>query len=434
MGNIEKGSSFASWLYPEKTGTHAREHAKQTILNVIKISREPEYRDLITDNDRKDLVIAAYFHDPGYRGKELYWSGTQWEHPFVSKDFYDRALSIFPQLDCGGDRVRQATIKFLILNHDNTGFSFPAYGLLEGRSILGHPEEYGSPRLSPGTVVGTPEVEELLEEMDHRKVFKMLQILQEADSRLGDAKRTIAFSESRRIPIFSDDGGAPGIGMSMWQGSGLANVMLAANRAIIDAYTKTGQEFAWKMFCETRDFIRGMMEEELRKNPSKYTFFGDNVGELLRREDVEKYIWGSKNGDRFRESVRIQAVYPLETASLPLGIGFTKLASRLVGLQQLSFSTCIPEGYMADLALIRESLIKNYAIDILTQLSGSVEVITNGFLPNKRVMYKKFVLAPPVIDKDGELAEFSDNLENAGAWIALAKILNLPKLRVLYLS
>lgn len=400
-------------LYPD-TGAHGKDHALQTTRLVLEISDEPEYRELLTDRERFIVSIAALAHDAGYQRQE-YWSGTQWEHPYRSTEIMFKQLDQIPDIS----EVERAWIALLVLNHDNTNYRFPAYPLFE-RTRMGFTEPVGvPPGPPPGILFEAYGVGDWLDKIPPDQFFATLQILQEADSQLGDAKRTIEFSKSRHIPIIVSDGGIPGIGMPMWQYSGLANVLLAAQRTLLDAYTKSGQETAWQVFTQTRSFIRQTLEEKGR----------DNVGELLRREDVEQFIWNSLPGDRALPHTHISQAFPLEGVPYILSKEYKAVASRLVNVADINGSSHTGDN-LKQLADLRGKLLKNYALDILTGVDGALRV----FDGSSTQFTREYTLIPPLVIDKLQISQFERppfNVVSGSEWVTLARELNIPQMRIL---
>lgn len=412
---------FIGGLYPD-SGAHGKDHALQTSSIALEISNEPEYVDILTDRDRTIILAAALVHDAGYI-REPYWSGTQWEHPYVSTEILLENLDKIPDLT----DMEKTTIGLLVLNHDNTNYRFPAYPLFE-RERNGFTEPVGSPPgPPPGILFDAFRLGDHIEDLNYKKFQSLLHVLQEADSRLGSAQRTIDFSKSRNIPIFADDGGIPGIGMPMWQLSGLANVELAAKRVLLDAYTKTGQEFAWNMFIQTRDFMKRLLQE------TGLVHDKDTLGEILRRKDIENYVWNSQPEDRERPHTHINQAFSLEGVPYILAEGYERYsaASRLVNINNIS--TAGPRN-MSDIEKIRELrgiIIKNYAVDVLTELSGALRIFHGSLTRNTR----EYTLVPPITISLNQTTFDNDRIriEHGKHWVDLAKELGLSEMRIIYL-
>lgn len=402
--------------YPQ-VGAHAREHAVQTADLALNIAGRPEYKGLFDIEDFRLIERIALLHDIGYK-KRPYWSSAGVEHPQAALEDIDESLSDF-------DPVRRAMAILIIINHDATNHAFPSFPFTAEINRMGLQEFYGVCFRPPGALSDDPSVPNSFFENVPDNYLPMLQVIQEADALLGSIERTYKFSVDRGVPVTADDGGIPGIGMLMWQISALANVILAAKRALLDAYTKEGQEAAWRMFVEAQDFARGKIGSE-------------NGSDLLREEDVRDIIWQRKTlGERFNPNVRITQAFPLEGVHYVVqGLGLLrfpkgfqlKFKSRLIDTDRYKQRKVLPQQELNLLEKIREYLIRNYAFDILTETDGVLRVIADVV---DKIPGAEYTLIPPII------SEGSTNLVLNPAsqlWIDLAIKLKIPKIRVLLVS
>lgn len=101
-------------IYPD-SGAHGKDHAIKVTQLTWEISFEPEYLEILSDRDRYLTCVAAAGHDSGYK-RRPYWSGTQWEHPYESKE----VLFMDPEFQSTLSSVEQQIVGLLVLNHDNT--------------------------------------------------------------------------------------------------------------------------------------------------------------------------------------------------------------------------------------------------------------------------------------------------------------------------
>lgn len=411
---------FIDGLYPD-SGAHGKDHALTTTQLAWEISFEPEYSGILDDRDRYLLCVAAAGHDSGYRRKP-YWSGTQWEHPYESVEqlFQD------PGFKDNLSQTEQQIVGLLVLNHDNTNYRFPAYHRFE-RERNGFTDPIGSPPgPPPGIIFESENMGDALDQFPSNKFWSMLHILQESDSRLGDAQRTIAFSKSRNIPIFVEDAGVPDIGMPMWQYSGLANVLLASKRALLDAYTKNGQNISWEMYEQTLAFIKytltetGISAEQLQ------------MGEL-RKDDVIHHIWEKEQSSRSLPHIRITQVFPLEGVPIVLGEQYRNMSvsSRVVPVEQIKYRGYVNEKKVRELLFLRKSLLTNYAIDIATETPGVVRIIAATI----DTMPQEYTIIPPVVETQRYTnLGMQINLQSGYESVAMAKTAGLGKIRILYLK
>jgi len=261
----------------------------------------------------------------------------------------------------------------------------------------------------------------------------MLQVVQEADARLGNIQRTFDFSVNRNIPIVSGDYGD--IGMPMWQESALANILLAAKRALIDAYTAEGKEFAWKMFVDAREFCSQYIPQ-------------NHIGEILNEEDIQKLVWSKKTyNSRFSPSIRITQAFNLIGTQYILSamegnedLGHNRLVSKLVDISSIDkskirndqLSRHISNSFpYKNLLRIRDGLICNYAFDLLRETSGILRVMVESNLEKRNSTPKaEYTLIPPIIDN----LSYTILNPNSRVWIDLAKDLKIPQIRVLTIS
>ncbi len=240
----------------------------------------------------------------------------------------------------------------------------------------------------------------------------MLHILQEADSYLGDPKRTIEFSKSRNIPVLADDGGMPGIGLPMWQMSGAANVLLAANRALRDSYTAKGRQNAWKMYQEARRFIAELIQKD-----AVYSGY-DNLGELLRFSDVKQPVWQSNP----QADVAINQAFGLDAINLLLPRSINKpTKSRLIDVGKITGGS-VDNNKLKLLTYLRERIIGNFAIDVLSQLSGGLTIVAD-YHGDGRLQ----TLIPPILQKSND--NFS--LKSGREWIEIARENGVKQVRCL---
>lgn len=420
LGEIPQNiSQFIEGLYPD-SGAHGKDHALKTTQLAWEISYEPEYLGVLDDRDRYLLCVGAAGHDSGYKRKS-YWSGTQWEHPYESKE------QLFANAGFQTDftDAEKALVGLLVLNHDNTNYRFPAYLRFE-RDRNGFTDPIGwPPGPPPGIIFETDNMGEVLEVVPSNKFWAMLHILQEADSRLGDAKRTIDFSKSRNIPIFVDDGGIPDVGMPMWQYSGLANVILAAKRVLLDAYSQNGQQQAWEIYKQAIAFIKQSLVET--GAPAETLQLGD-----LRKTDVMQYIWQKGQSERSLPHTRITQAFPLEGVPIIMGEQYRNMSvsSRLVPIEQVFHRGYVDQDKVRNLLFLRRALLTNYAIDLATEIPGALRIISATI----DTMPHEYTVIPPIVETQqytnlGTLVDSQSGYEQ----VAMAKAAGLDKIRVLYL-
>jgi hypothetical protein len=340
-------------------------------------------------------------------------------------------------------------IKLLVFNHDNTNYIFPAWEILESshRAFLIPP--YGRPELQPALInplSGIPlgDQSELLYSDRFRN---MLSILHEADARLGDARRTLKFAESRHIPLASMHNNVVEIGMPMWQYSGCASALLAAQRSLLDAQTPEGQEIAWNLFKDTRQIINETIQEEVAKIRERMPWvisLEDNVGELLREDDIRKLIFSKSPLERRRSSyplVMLREAYPLESIEEVLECGIrdnANVLSVLIDTSKLRVDETVPEQKIRARFLIRDAIITDFAMDILSSIPGALRLSLNYGDFMQAESNSPFTFCPPRIHIPSVL--FSQNMldhpsyvvTQGAEWVVLAQEIGLHKIRVIF--
>jgi hypothetical protein len=401
-------------------GAHGKDHAIATTNLVWEISKYPEYCEFLDDRDRLLVTIAAAFHDSGYTRKP-YWSGSQWEHPYESvANFLQVART---ELELSSTEI--AVVGYLILNHDNTNYRFPAYFLFE-RSRNGFTLPIGTPPgPAPGILAEAFDFSDELDNINADKLITLLQILQEADSRLGSAQRTIDFSISRGIPITVIDGNVNSVGMPMWQFSGLANVLLAGKRALLDAYTYKGKEEAWAIYQETTDFIKAILLKS--GGIDAVAQFGE-----VSRDDIERTIWQVERDSRILSHSQITQAFALDGVSYLLGPTGEKyeISSRLLEIDDLTVKHQLDTRKIFTLEQTRELVLKNYAIDIISEITGALRVLIGGSSPTHEVTFM-----PPICYCNlNSVNEGKLDIHEHGEVIEVAKRSMKDKVRILQIS
>lgn len=433
--------------------SHGLEHAKQTAELTGAIAREPEYAGKIIPDERIMLQHAGLLHDVGYRDPKAYWTGTQEEHPFESAL---AALDVLKNIEFYRDRPeRLGQVLWLTYNHDNTDYTFPAFWLFEQQYLARKAPSIAIPRLLPGTTrslpvlfekaLGKANVPGAVAIDDH--LIDLLQILQEADSRLGDAQRTLAFCDKRGVPRFANDGGVIGVGSLWWQGSAAANIILALNRALLDAHTKFGQQIAQKIYEDGFTFVRRLYDEKLSDPSYIRPEPGTETIAQLRPEDVTS-IFRRTRRERW-DNYGTHQVYIEYVRSL-IGVGrdlqdrfgrhLYTIASRIVPMEQIQYDASQRHNEQSresfTLKQVRDEVVKKYAMDPFTQLVGSMSIIVYEHDPVLHDEVTPYSLIPPVVcvDRLDAIGKPLYQLLIGADWVESARVAGLNETRVIFVQ
>lgn len=427
----------------QETAGHGLDHALAASDQGILIAlTSPEYSHLTAE--QITLVHdALILHDTGYGRVPIDATGTQMEHPGYSSIIAYQVLKDLPFYKEHPERLGQ--VLWLIYNHDNTNYSFPDYWYLESRNLNRRPPNISIPRLLPGALrplpayfdnesrLGKNNVPKDIE-IDHFLV-DLIQIVQEADGILSDGKRTLAFCDSRNIPRFVNEGGRSGIGDQWWQGSSAANIVLAVNRLVLDTHTESGRNYALEKYYEAFDLIRDIFKEHQTKG-----FLGslDEMLAALRPDDIQTILcrnrkerWHVNLPKDTKIVLARNLIGTLRLINMINQIKFQTIASRLVTLDELRETKKSNEEGITEIEQVlelRQKLINNYALDIMTQLIGSLEVESreSDIVLGDEITSQ--LLIPPVVygNQTKELKILS-----GGSWIEAAKELNLERVRII---
>lgn len=355
-------------IFSSANQVHGLKHALEVEQLVLEIAQEAEFADVPLD--AIVLSTAALLHDSGHTRARPSWSSDRVEHVEESAHISQEALATVPPFDTDPDRLRQ--VCYLILHHDQTGYSFPIK-TRDGRpavSVL-FQKQFRWPYILPD---------------EEKSVHAMLAILREADALTATgaegAKRTLEYSRSRGIPLFA--AGNP-LNAWMWEESAVGNARLAAKRALLDAFTRRGKEIAWQGYLETEEFIRELAEDNgvpyhqeihlsdlhgIVHQPSDGMFRINRVHSWEQLVDALRCI--KLNGDA--------NLHPYQEATID---------SRLVEIDSLS-----PLAYYASTSQLeignqlRQRFLTHYALDPF-DLSGIVD-LTNGD--------EECRIAPPLVE------------------------------------
>lgn len=434
-------------LYPEG-GAHGRLHAEDVERSVGEIVREPEYADL-TERDAATVQVAAIIHDVGYQERQPQWSGTQWEHPIGSVTRLLEMARAKGWLETKEQREWLHDVALLVLNHDNTNYIFPAKYVFEEAylgGLLPSSEQMGS-RLPACEVLDLPL--EIKRDFDvfpglayntggHVRVRRLLRVLQEADSRHGNFRRTIDFTRGRGIPDAANVGGVPGLQFA-WQGSGADNVTLAALRALLDANTEEGRRRAVKLYRETSVFVSELMQHAWGERDAA----GFERPRLLAEETSNVAFLGLDELaivglPHTQEWLQLRLTEPFGTDGVEhfllshSGEKYGRVQSLLVETEKLSVDAARlrPAPWrewetVKQIDRVREWMVRYFAFDPLTQLTGGLTLWENfGGIWSWWYSGGYTVLSPVVEASTGTVL----NGEN---WVELARHLDKPYVRVL---
>lgn len=392
---IEKVSVY----YRPEDKTHGLGHAKDVEKLSLEIAQEPEYKDM--DLDLGVLKAMSLLHDTGYSQQKSHWQEDKREHIEASVRI---AAEILPQIPGFSDNQERMTrVLWGVLNHDNKNYLFPS----KGRG--------GVPALT------REHVEESEGRFSDESTKALLDILNEADSRLATgtygAKRTLNFNLKQEVPLFSR--GDPLRGW-MWGESAVGSVRLAAKRALLDAKTKVGKEFARKGYLEAEELIK----KECLRSGIEYT-------PELDLDELEKYQNKEIEGEL--EIVRIHPWEELEGKLRQVSLKgdstlfpyvASSIESRLFKLDDVSPLSYYTLSRQLDLTeRLRELFLKEYALDLF-DLSGIVEFRLNG---------QNHKISPPLVElskPDGN----TDLLVDGGHRWSVARRLGKDQVRCIYIS
>lgn len=367
--------SFSPWrevlieniaeYYPPEQKTHGFGHAKEVEKLSLEISQEPEYNHLSLDINV--LSAGALLHDAGYSQKDKGWSIDLREHVYEGMKIAHNSLPKIPLFAENPGKIRE--VEWLILNHDNTNYSFP----IKGRG--------GSPAINRSFVAESEGAMNANEELS-----ALLSILKEADSRLGTgtkgAERTLNFNLKQSLPLFAR--GDP-LRAWMWGESAIGSVRLAAKRAILDARTQKGKEIAWQGYLGAEKLI----EKECVRNGLLYQpELGLEEFRSIKEEDISGDLeiirvhpWEELEGVLRQVSLSGDpTLFPYVTASIE---------SRALEVREVHpLSLYALSDKVEFHKRLRELFLANYALDLL-DLSGIIEFRTGG---------KDHVIAPPLVE------------------------------------
>lgn len=439
--------------YLQNEASHGLSHSLETADLTFSIGQSPEYSGRMSDDDLIVLRHAGLLHDIGYGENKPYWSGMQEEHPSESARIAVNVLENLSFYKSHPEKLGQ--VAWLIYNHDNTNYTFPAYWLFEQEFLSRKAPNTATPRLIPGTTrdLPTPFQKKLGENCpqvsninDH--LIDLLQIIQEADSRLGSAQRTLDFCDKRRVPRFSNEGGVDGVGPLWWQGSATANIILALNRALLDAHTESGKLVAIKIYEDGFKFVRDIYEQNM-DNSSKIKLERrlEPIGQLAN-SDIEK-IFKRPRRERWvnygTEQTHIESATNLCGTLLDLQEQFQKnlvtAASRIVPIDYINeASNTITSEYekkkMFSYLQVRDQVIKNYGVDVLTQLVGTTKVQVRDHDPVLHDEIYAYSLQQPVIfvKNMGDISHPPYSLQTGDDLVNKARTAGLDKLRVTFVQ
>jgi len=369
LGRLER-------IFAPSEQSHGLDHAIHVERMGLEIAKEPEFADIPLD--MTVLRAAALLHDAGHAAAEPSWSSDRGEHIVAGARIAREILTAI--LPFAQDEKRLDQVCYLILNHDQTNYSFP---------IATRDGEVADPVSEERDVI---RADNLAEE---KKLQAMLAILNDADSRSSTgstgAEKTLKYSVSRGVPGFAS--GNP-LNAWMWEESAVGNVRLAAKRALLDACTAASRELAWQGYREAEEYI----ETFCKNNGVKYT--AEMCREALRStppnpRDTSLEItrlepWGRLASALQRVNLHGDALlFPYAAATIE---------SRIVEINRLSpLSRYVLAGQVKLHEQLRGLFLAKYALDPL-DLSGIIEFRWEG---------KTYRMGPPIVEvyqeEEGEL-------------------------------
>jgi hypothetical protein len=451
---IKQHDSFILQYIQNSEAAHGLDHALKTADLAFEIAQEPEYSGKISIDDLVVLRDTALLHDIGYGSIKPHWSGTQEEHStesaLIALDVL-RGLKFYQE-----NPERLGQVAWLIYNHDNTNYTFPAFWLFEQTQLARSAPNVAIPRMLPGAIRNFPNL--LNSKLSQNNLphvnriddhlIDLLQIIQEADSRLGDAKRTLDFCDKRKVPRFSNEGGVIGVGPLWWQESAAANIILAVNRALLDAHTKNGKRTAEKIYHEGIAYIQKLYDSEMNNPSINRLESGLKSISKLHPDDIKKIFHRSRS-ECWENSGTSQTYFEF-TRNLPgakYDIQLNQkqniygIASRLVPISQIQISPTqtsdeFQNTQLFGLSDIRDEIIRHYALDIFTQLVGTANVEIFDPDPVLGDEIYPYHLQPPVIP----IPDFSYighppyPILSGSNWVSEAKKFGLEFMRVIFIK
>lgn len=361
--------NIATQIFSSANQAHGLKHACEVEQLALEIAQEPEFANIPVD--ATVLGAAALLHDSGHTRLLSSWSSDRFEHVEESVHIAQETLtSIEEPFETDPDRLRQ--VCYLILHHDETNYSFPikSRGGRPATSVF-FQEQVRWPYILPG---------------EKKSVQAMLAILREADALTATgtkgAKRTLEYSLSREIPLFA--AGNP-LNAWMWEESAVGNVRLAAKRALLDAFTKSGKEIAWQGYLEMEEVIKALAEEDgITYQPEVHLSKLRGIGREPSDDDFRInrfHCWEQLVGTLQRVELNgDRSIHPYQEATIE---------SKVVEIDRLS-----PLAYYVLTSQLKagkqlfKKFLNHYGLDPF-DLSGIVEFTDRG---------EDTLLAPPIIE------------------------------------
>ncbi len=360
---------------------HGLDHAIDVERIALEISKGPELANLSIDPIV--LSAAALLHDIGRAKRDSTWSSDEVEHVAegtkIAREFLSNLLPF------SHDPVLTEKVCYLIFHHDDTNYSFPT--MTRG----GHPAKALLREQEPEWKLITPG--------QNLELETLLKILREADARAGTgsigAKRTLSFSSDERdVRPFADDEGNP-LNAWMWQESAVGNTRLAMKRALLDAYTKAGKEYAWNAYLDGEKEVKAFCESEggnyepelaLQTKALKMCFQKDTDHLVdITRVSTWNELLGELRDIRLRGDPKL---FPYAEA---------EIKSQLIDVESVSpLSLYILSNKLRSQNNLRDALLARYGLDIL-DMAGILEFKLGQEDEPIR-------LAPPIIEVYNETA------------------------------
>jgi hypothetical protein len=391
---------------------HGHAHGSEVEQRIMIVLADAHER--VTFAEILALRAAALLHDIGYTRYDSTWSLDRREHIAASLDFAEQVLRV-TRVFADYQNLR-LTVCYLIAHHDDTNYQYPSLRW-DGNA---KPAELGDHAYE------LEEFEHSLGETQQRRLFLLLHFLQEADALAGTnqvgAERTFHYSTLRGLPTL---GAGNPANAWCWEESAAGNVLLAAKRALIDAYTDAGRSAARSGYDASARFVESRCQEQGKPfiPETFHAFLEANHHDIAHDTDrltLKRY----QPWEALESSLR--EVTLLIDRSLKPYAGATIQLKRYAVADLSPISKYVLNSQLDQLQRTQGQLCSDYALSLF-DLAGIIEYETYG------EVYRQ---APPVIERyfeptQGRLVSvIVDGLHR----VSLARKLEVPDIWVVEIS